>query len=607
MADVAKRLSGSGGAGGIDAVSLGDWLLRYGQGSSRLRDSLAKLAEWLSNHSPPWAAYRALVTVRIIALDKCPGVSPVGIGETVFRLLAKCVLLVAGEEATASCGVHQLCGGLEAGIEGGIHAMCCQWGEVKDEESPWGALLVDAKNAFNEVHRTSLMWHVRHRWPSGSTFAFNAYRHSRVLVLRGFDGVLLSREGVTQGDPLAMVLYAIALLPIISKLEQWLTEEDALKKGLAEAVLDNSDNEGELSDPTPLEHQPSPTPTPTPTPPITPPLKWMKPNQFWYADDSSLVAQWRVIKGWFRLLQTEGPKIGYHPEPDKSILIVSPEHVAWAKEFFKEEQFKIRSGARYLGGFIGTEEESRQHVMDKVKDWEAAVGELTKVAWKEPQAAFSGFTRSLQSEWTFIQRVLPDMDSCFLPLAESIRDSLIPALFGYQSLPIWVKSITSLPIRWSGMGLRSPEAWASDAFLTSLKCTTHLTHSLLFNRDKFSLSDHKSAMMEGKLERKRRVEESCEKARDEVIKVNELSKGKERALNRGRSNGQWLAAIPRRRDGTDLSASVFRDGLSIRYQHVPLHLPPQCDGCGQRSSLDHALNCHTGGQSSFGIMKSGML
>ena len=76
---------------------------------------------------PTWAAYRALKANRLVALDKCPGVRPVGIGESWSRLFAKCVLKVSVGEAKEACGVKQLCAGLEAGIEGGIHAMKLLW------------------------------------------------------------------------------------------------------------------------------------------------------------------------------------------------------------------------------------------------------------------------------------------------------------------------------------------------------------------------------------------------------------------------------------------------------------------------------------------------
>jgi hypothetical protein len=82
--------------------------------------------------------------------------------------------------------------------------------------------LVDARNGFNELSRKAMLWTVRHRWPAGARFSFNCYRHSALLVVRHDEShsceILQSREGVTQGDPLAMVLYGLALVPLAEKL-----------------------------------------------------------------------------------------------------------------------------------------------------------------------------------------------------------------------------------------------------------------------------------------------------------------------------------------------------------------------------------------------------
>ena len=181
------------------------WLLRFGAASAKLRLIVEDFVEWLGNGRPPWAAYRALMSGRLIALDKQPGIRPVGVGETWRRMMTKCLLKVAGPEAKDVCGTTQLAGGLEAGIEGAIHAMHVLWEEHKKEED-WGFLLIDARNAFNEENRTAMLWDVRHEWPSGPQFTFNCYRHWATLVVRdigyGSGHFLHSKEGVTQGDPL---------------------------------------------------------------------------------------------------------------------------------------------------------------------------------------------------------------------------------------------------------------------------------------------------------------------------------------------------------------------------------------------------------------------
>ena len=85
--------------------------------------------EWLSNGWPPWAAYRAMMSGRLITLDKQPGIRPVRIGKTWRRLMAKCLLQVTGQEAKDACGTEQVAGSVEAGIEGGIQVMCVLWKE----------------------------------------------------------------------------------------------------------------------------------------------------------------------------------------------------------------------------------------------------------------------------------------------------------------------------------------------------------------------------------------------------------------------------------------------------------------------------------------------
>jgi hypothetical protein len=52
--------------------------------------------EWLSNESPPWVAYRALMCRRLVALAKQPGVHLVAIEEIWHQCIAKCNLFKFG-------------------------------------------------------------------------------------------------------------------------------------------------------------------------------------------------------------------------------------------------------------------------------------------------------------------------------------------------------------------------------------------------------------------------------------------------------------------------------------------------------------------------------
>ena len=100
-----------------------NWLLCFGCASEELRVIVARLADWVANSSPPWATYRTLMACRLVALNKQPGVRPVGIGETLRRALAKLFMRAAGDQVKTTCGNIQLCAGLDAGIEGATHAV----------------------------------------------------------------------------------------------------------------------------------------------------------------------------------------------------------------------------------------------------------------------------------------------------------------------------------------------------------------------------------------------------------------------------------------------------------------------------------------------------
>jgi hypothetical protein len=78
----ARKLSGGTGLGGVDSYTLKHWLLGFGKVSRELRNTVTDFVSWMANEIPPGAAMRALRAGRLIALEKNPGVRPVGIGET---------------------------------------------------------------------------------------------------------------------------------------------------------------------------------------------------------------------------------------------------------------------------------------------------------------------------------------------------------------------------------------------------------------------------------------------------------------------------------------------------------------------------------------------
>ena len=541
---VARRMSGGAGPGGVDSMALQGWLLRFGKESIGLREAIASFTCWMANDSPPWAAYRAFMSNRLIALDKCPGVRPVGVGEVWRRLFAKSVIKVAGRQAKSACGTSQLCAGLEAGIEGAVHAVNALW-EVHQHDDDWGFLLVDARNAFNEGNRISFLWTIRHRWPAGARFTFNCYRHWAQLLVRSVDGeagtILFSKEGCTQGDPLAMIVYGIGMLPLVEKLQQEI----------------------------PGMFQP------------------------WYADDAGAAGDYESIATYFNFLMMEGPARGYFPEPTKSILVVQPENVDRAKEALSHLGFSIVTGARYLGGHVGTTAKRDDWVAGKVAGWVTGVDALSRVAQPSPHCAFVGLQKSLQSEWMHLQRVVDDIGSAFQPIEDAILTKFLPALFDTPlAIPPDLRTITSLPVKKAGVGLPNPTSTAPHNHTSSKECTAVLTNALLTGEG-WHITDHVNAMHTGRTDARLRNSSAHQLSLD--LLAPDMTPFQLRMTERGKKTGGWLSIIPDIVNGMSLSKGAFRDSLRMRYGLELLNMPKKCDGCGAKFSVEHALGCKKGG------------
>ena len=167
----------------------------------------------------------------------------------------------------------------------------------------------------------AMLWAVRHEWPSGAQFAFNCYRHWDTLVVwdtGGGSGHLLhSKEGVTQGGPLAMIAYDIGVLPLVREL--WGAHPQVTQK--------------------------------------------------WCADDAGAGGKFPNIMEHIRYLQAWGPSRGYYPELTKSILVVVPGNVAQAEEHFQGLGIRVVTRHRYLGGYIGDKEAEGRCLAEKIKGW----------------------------------------------------------------------------------------------------------------------------------------------------------------------------------------------------------------------------------------------
>ena len=175
---------------------------------------------------------------------------------------------------------------------------------------------------------------VQHGWPAGARFASNYYRHWAQLFLRQpgeLPVTILNREGVTQGDPLSIFLYRITLVPLV--------------KGFRAA------DPGLLSP--------------------------------FYADDAAFNGLARRSAQLLKVLMKRRVDQGYIPEPAKFLFIF---HIPGQEEAAKREfaveglTLNFASGSRYLGVYLGPQEELEAWIKPKVEAWAHGVIVLGKIS-----------------------------------------------------------------------------------------------------------------------------------------------------------------------------------------------------------------------------------
>ena len=98
-------------------IDLGITSDRNRMSSGYLKESIYTLGEWISNNYLPWAAYQAIVSVKLNGLEKFPGFHTVGIRDILQIILRNWVLKACDEDFTYACGVDHLCLGLRGRIE----------------------------------------------------------------------------------------------------------------------------------------------------------------------------------------------------------------------------------------------------------------------------------------------------------------------------------------------------------------------------------------------------------------------------------------------------------------------------------------------------------
>ena len=397
--------------------------------------------------------------------------------------------------------------------------------------------MVDASNAFNSLNRQTALQNTRRLCPSLATMLINTYREPTDLFVDG--DVLSSKEGTTQGDPLAMPMYAIATAPLIQKLNADVT-------------------------------------------------------QIWYADDASGVGRLPCLRRWWDQMNSLGPGFGYFANAVKTWLITKEEHLAKAKDTFAGTNVQITTdGKPHLGAPIGSLDFRKHFVDQKVQEWCNEVRVLSSIAHSKPQAAYAAFTHGMISKWTFLLRTVPDIQQNLQPLENMIRSTFIPAVTGRSPPNDSKRTLFALPTRLGGIGLADPSIQATFDFNASVSITESLTDAISSRSSAYSyeiIANQLKAKSEARLSNRSRSEEAADALKETL--TGSLRRAMSLAQEKGSSS--WLSALPIKEYGFSLHKGAFFDALALRYDWHPARTPSHCD-CGANFSIEHSLSCPKGG------------
>ena len=174
----------------------------------------------------------------LCALKKVDGsIRPIAVGCTLRRLVAKAACFTVKESTSSLFVPTQLGFGVSRAAEAAVHVTRCYVDNLKPGQ---GILKLDFINAFNTIHRDSMLQAVLDELLGLYSFIHKCYANSSYLIYG--DHIISSEEGCQQGDALGPLLFCLSTRnlakDLFSELNIWYLD-DGLIGGRSEHLLND--------------------------------------------------------------------------------------------------------------------------------------------------------------------------------------------------------------------------------------------------------------------------------------------------------------------------------------------------------------------------------
>ncbi len=316
-------------------------------------------------------------------------------------------------------------------------------------------------------------------------------------------------------------------------------------------------------------------------------------TQCFYADDAAACESLNNIELWLQRVLSDGPNFGYFPQPAKSVLIVADSYKNLAEAKFQQYGISVVTGERYLGSFVVAKKDRAVFLEKKVEKWLEKIDAVSNVSASYPHEAFSAFSRSLQAEWNFLTRTLPDVEEALESVDAKITGTFLTSLIG-RSPSEDERQLFSLLSRKGGLGIPIIPQSATRNFTTSSEACDHVKSAILQNTN-FDWAEHRAHNRKSKALASKKLDELHN---DQFHRLKDKCAATDRRRmdrNFENKNSNWLTCKLSVRDNFVLTKREFEDALALRYGFAFKELPSKCDGCDQLFDVNHALTCKKGG------------
>ena len=181
---------------------------------------LTRLVQRLASGNIPDTTAPLLAASTLIPLQPRLGkIRPIAVGQALRRLVTKVLLPMAIDDTRDHLSSQQLANGVPSGMDAIIHdsrMLLARHGK----DSNYILVSVDARNAFNTFSRQQMLNRMTVQTPTLAHFLNLIYgRITPDLILPSNPPLLLkSRKGTQQGDPASMLLFSLAIQPLVQRI-----------------------------------------------------------------------------------------------------------------------------------------------------------------------------------------------------------------------------------------------------------------------------------------------------------------------------------------------------------------------------------------------------